>query len=78
MANKQSDHVVRDLLLTILLPPIGMLFTGSGLVRRDERARRSTGVLAVTALLFVIGLWLTFVLVGLTFFRSSGIRQIGG
>jgi hypothetical protein len=69
--------VLRDVLLTLLLPPIGVALTTSTLVSRDRRTGLPRGTLALTVGLLVLGLWLTFSAIGVLF-TTQGVRTFGG
>lgn len=59
-SQKQSSWAwARDVLLTVFLPPIGLLFTGPELFRASKRSKFTRAETALIAFLFALGILLT-------------------
>ena len=68
---------VRDVVLTLLLPPIGLVFTGSELIRPSLRRRFTRRALITVGILFAIGVLLTIRLVMLLSITTSSVDGFG-
>ena len=68
---RRSGHWSRDILLTVLLPPLGLVFTGAALFSARRRRGFSRAELLVMGALFVVGVALTLQYVLLLTTRTS-------